>query len=344
MIPINWTRCLQAKPAESLTTPSPATQTHPWRGYILIAAASFCWGASATFGKALFSGRLFGEQTYGEHTRISPLVLSQARTTFAVLLLGGFLLARYGRAFFRMARRDLVLCLLVGTLGLAGSNYFYYLAIQKSTVALAITLQYTAPLWVLITMVLRGRERFTILRISSVLLAMVGIALAIGLFRGGVTINRWGAAAAMVASFSFAFYNILAQALVGRYHQLLVMTYALLGAASLWMVLDPPWKLAAQHFSLKQWGFLFIFSCCATLVPYFFYFSGLKYLDPTRAIVASCLEPVFAILFAAAFVGEDIGFLQGVGIAAVLVATVMVQIRRRGGVPPPSVTPKAAQI
>jgi drug/metabolite transporter (DMT)-like permease len=304
---------------------------------MLIAAATFSWGASATFGKALFSGRLFGE-----HTQISPLVLSQARTTFAVLLLTGFLLARYGLVFFRMARRDFLLCLLVGTLGLAGSNYFYYLAIQKSTVALAITLQYTAPLWVLIVMVLRGHERFTALRISSVLLAMVGIALTIGLFRGGMAINRWGAAAAIVASFSFAFYNILAQALVSRYHPLLVMAYALTGAASLWLIVDPPWKLAAQHFSLRQWGFLFIFSCCATLVPYFFYFSGLKYLDPTRAIVASCLEPVFAILFAATFVGEGIGFLQGVGIATVLVATVMVQLKP--GVNTPPEKPEAAQI
>ena len=331
---------MQAKSVESLTTVNPATNlTHPWRGYILIAAASFCWGAAATFGKALFNGHLFGE-----HTHISPLVLSQARTTFAVVLLSVFLLARYGRAFFRMPRRDFALCLLVGTLGLAGSNYFYYLAIQKSTVALAITLQYTAPLWVLITMVLRGRERFTILRVTSVFLAMVGIALTIGLFSGGVTINRWGAAAAMVASFSFAFYNILAQALVSRYHQLLVMAYALLGSSCLWMILDPPWKLAAQHFSLKQWGFLFLFSCCATLVPYFLYFSGLKYLDPTRAIVASCLEPVFAILFAATFVGEGVGFLQALGIAAVLFATVMVQIFQRGEIHAPPEKPKAAQI
>ena len=331
---------MQAKPAESSITSSPvAQQTHPWRGYILIAAASFCWGAAATFGKALFNGRLFGE-----HTRISPLVLSQARTTFAVILLISFLLLRYGRSFFRMPGRDFALCLLVGTLGLASSNYFYYLAIQKSTVALAITLQYTAPLWVLITMVLRGRERFTVLRVASVLLAMVGIALTINLFHGGLTINRWGAAAAMVASFSFAFYNILAQALVSRHHQLLVMTYALLGAAILWMILNPPWKLAAQHFSLKQWSFLFMFSCCATLVPYFFYFSGLKYLDPTRAIVASCLEPVFAILFAATFVGESLSFLQCVGIAAVLVATVIVQIFRRGSVHRAAETPKAAQI
>jgi drug/metabolite transporter (DMT)-like permease len=47
-------------------------------------------------------------------------------------------------------------------------------------------------------------------------------------------------------------------------------------------------------------------------------------------VVASCLEPVFAILFAAAFVGENISFLQGAGITAVLMATVIVQIWRQG--------------
>ena len=210
-----------------------------------------------------------------------------------------------GRPFFRMARRDFALCLLVGTLGLAGSNYFYYLAIQKSTVALAITLQYTAPLWVLITMVLRGRERFTILRVSSVLLAMVGIAL-----------NHWPVSrrydhqslGSGRCHGGFLFVCFLQHPGPGTgksgYHQLASNGLCSSGLCFLWLIVDPPWKLAAQHFSLKQWGFLFIFSCCATLVPYFFYFSGLKYLDPTRAVVASCLEPVFAILFAAAFVGR----------------------------------------
>src|SRR6185437_14800192 len=103
----------------------------------------------------------------------------QARTTFAVAVLGIFLILRYGPRFFRIGRRDLLLCALTGTLGLAGSNYFYYLAIEKATVAIAITLQYTAPVWVLITMVLRGRDRFTLVRVSAVLLALTGIALAI---------------------------------------------------------------------------------------------------------------------------------------------------------------------
>jgi len=52
-------------------------------------------------------------------------------------------------------------------------------------------------------------------------------------------------------------------------------------------------------------------------------------LDPTRAIIASCLEPVFAILFAFIFVGESLRPLQIFGVAAVLTATVMVQVQQK---------------
>jgi drug/metabolite transporter (DMT)-like permease len=239
-----------------------------------------------------------------------------------------FLLLRFGPRFLRIGRHDLLLCALTGTLGLAGSNYFYYLAIEKSTVAIAITLQYTAPVWVLITMVLRGRDRFTLVRVSAVL-ALTGIALAIDFFHSGLSLRAMGVLGGIIASFSFAFYNIVAQELVSRNHQFKIMFYALLAAALLWIIVNPPSRLMAEHFSGAQWNFLFLFACLSTLLPYFFYFTGLKYLDPTRAIIASCLEPVFAILFAFIFIGESLRPLQIVGVATVLTATVMVQIKRR---------------
>ena len=304
--------------------PAAETAQHPWRGYFLIAAATLCWGAAATVGKAVFNGSLFAG-----HAAISPLVLTQARTTFAVLMLMVFVVVRFGCGFFRISRRDLRLCALVGTLGLSGSNFFYYFAIQKATVAIAITLQYTAPVWVLLCMVMLGRERATLRRVAAVLLAMVGSALTIGLFQSNIRLNVLGAAAALLASFSFAFYNIVAQGLVSRNHQLKVMMYALLSAALLWNAVNPPWHLLAQPYSAGQWGFLFVFACLSMLLPYVFYFSGLKYLDPTRAVIASCLEPVFAILFAAAFVHESARGLQVLGIVAVLAATVMVQAKPR---------------
>jgi drug/metabolite transporter (DMT)-like permease len=131
----------------------------------------------------------------------------------------------------------------------------------------------------------------------------------------------------MMASFSFAFYNISGQGLVERYPALTVMAYALLGAAILWICVNPPARLLAAHYSSGQWAFLACFAFLATLVPYAFYFNGLKYLDPTRAVVTGCLEPVFAILLAMAFVHERLASLQVAGILAVLAATVLVQIQ-----------------
>ena len=60
------------------------------------------------------------------------------------------------------------------------------------------------------------------------------------------------------------------------------------------------------------------------------YFLGLQHLEPTRAIIASCLEPVFSILLAAAFLGEGVRPVQAVGIVLVLSAIVIVQLPRRG--------------
>jgi drug/metabolite transporter (DMT)-like permease len=226
------------------------------------------------------------------------------------------------------------LCALVGTMGVACSNFFYYYAVQKSTVSLAITVQYTAPLWVLIYMVARGREQATLQRSAAALVAMIGTALAIGVFQAGVKFSFIAVSSALLASFGYAFYNVAGQGLVMRNHQFTVMFYLLLGAAIMWTVVNPPWKLVAQNFSGRQWGFLFAFACLSMALPYMLYLSGLKYLDPTRAVITSCLEPVFAIVFAVLFIGESLRIMQIAGIVAVLVATVMVQLRRRMAVPP----------
>jgi drug/metabolite transporter, DME family len=310
-------------PTDSAESPAtiPATDPiHPWRGYFFIATATFCWGAAATAGKALFNGEMFAGRP-----AISPVVLSQARTSFAVLLLAAYLLLRYGREFLHITRRDAAWCALVGILGLTGSNSFYYLAIQHATVAIAITLQYTAPVWVLLWTSLRGHQPPTPRRIGAVALALAGIALTIGLFQSDVKLSVLGTVAGLLASFSFSFYNIAGKELVSRHHPFRIMFYVLLASALFWLVVNPPWRLVAQHYAPAQWGFLFIFACLSTLLPYFFFFSGLKYLDPTRAVIASCLEPVFAVVFAAVFVGEAVGALQIAGIVAVLAATVMAQ-------------------
>lgn len=231
-----------------------------------------------------------------------------------------------------MPRRDLLQVVILGILGVAASNYFYYLAIQKTNVATAIILQYTAPVWVLLYMVARGLQKPNLQRISAVALAVCGIALAIGIVgTTGFRINGLGLTAAMLAAFSFAFYNVGGHEILARYDRWRVLLYALASAAAFWIVVNPPWKIAAAHYGRAEWLFLVVFAMTSVLLPFSLYFAGLQHLDATKAIIGSCLEPVFSIVIAAIALGETVRPIQALGMAAVLAAIVLVQIPERGG-------------
>jgi drug/metabolite transporter (DMT)-like permease len=130
----------------------------PLRGYLYIASAAFLWGVAANLGRAAFTGRLLPQ---GQTLRpINPLILSQSRTTFSfVILLLALLLFR------GLPTPDLLRMFVLGILGVAASNYLYYLAIQRTNVATAIILQYTAPVWVLLYTIARGMQKPTLQRI-----------------------------------------------------------------------------------------------------------------------------------------------------------------------------------
>jgi drug/metabolite transporter (DMT)-like permease len=135
--------------------------------------------------------------------------------------------------------------------------------------------------------------------------------------------------AACGAAFSFAFYNVIGSYLVRRNNNWNVFAYALLGSVALWLVLNPPWKVIAAHYTTRQWMFMVFFAVFSLLIPFSCYMAGLKYLDATRGIVTVSLEPVFAILIAALIVGETPGPAQVIGMVLVLAATVVVQLPER---------------
>jgi len=290
-------------------------------------------------GRAVFTGKLplAGEALHP----IDPLILSQTRTTFSLLVLLPMLVLRKkerGGGWQRVAlpSSDLIQCLVLGMLGVAASNYLYYVAIQRTSVAIAIIVQYTAPVWVLLYIVTRGRQKLSFQKVAAVAVAVAGIALTIGIVGGKsaapLHLDRWGLIAALLASFSFAFYNVGGHSILARYDRWRVLTWTLASAAVFWLFWNPPWRVLAAHYTLPQWGFLFVFSMISVLGSFSLYFLGLQHLEPTRAIIVSCLEPVFSILLAAALLGEGVRSIQTLGIVLVLSAIVIVQLPGRGGI------------
>jgi drug/metabolite transporter (DMT)-like permease len=294
---------------------------------LFIASAAFLWGVSAVLGRAVFTGRL----TLGGNILypIDPLILSQSRTTFSLLVLLPLLVALRGWQRIKLPTRDLAYCLLLGTLGVAVSNYFYYVAIQRTNVATAIIVQYTAPVWVLLYVVARRQQKLNAQKVTAVALAVTGIALVIDVLgsRSGsaLHLDPYGLMAALLASFSFAFYNVGGHRILARHDRWRVLVWTLTAAAVFWLIVNPPWKIVAAHYAPAQWLFLFVFSMLSVLGAFSLYFLGLQHLEPTRAIIASCLEPVFSILLAALLLGEVLRPIQILGIVLVLAAIVIVQ-------------------
>jgi drug/metabolite transporter (DMT)-like permease len=310
-------------------------------GYLCIGGAALFWAISATLGRAVFTGRLhlFGAAI----APLPPLMLAQSRTTVAALILFPALRVMRGPAAVHLQAREIRDCAIFGTLGIAASNYFYYLAIQRTNVATAIILQYLAPVFVLLWMLGRKLQPPTFSRIAGVIVAVLGSVLAIGVVSqsshfpglaiasGQVRFDLIGVIAALFAAVSFAFYNVFGRHLVESHDHWTVQAWALAGAALGWLFVNPPWRVVAAHYTGSQWGFMALFSVTSILIPFSLYFAGLHHLDATRAIVTSCLEPVFSILIAAIALGELVGRIQIVGILLVLASTVLVQLETQSG-------------
>ena len=154
------------------------------------------------------------------------------------------LVGRRGWQRIKLPTPDLIQCLVLGMLGVAASNYFYYVAIQRTSVAIAIIVQYTAPVWVLLYVVARRQQKLSLQKVAAVAVAIAGIALTIGIVGGKsaspLRLDSYGFIAALLASFSFAFYNVGGHRLLARYDRWRVLVWTLTSAAVFWLFWNPP--------------------------------------------------------------------------------------------------------
>jgi len=297
------------------------------KGYFMIIGAASLWGASATLAKSLLNQRL------------DTLFIVQTRTSFScVVLFAGLLIV--SPRLLRIRYGDIWRFAFLGILGLAGANFTYYFTIKESNVATAITIQYTAPLFVMAYEIWRKEERYTLNKLIAAVLSLTGCFLAVtGLDLTVMRISNLGLLTGAGSILSFTFLTIATRHLLVRYSSWTVTFYGIASAAVFWLVLNPPQRIIAAQPSSETWLTLFILAMASVLVPNLLYTSGLRYVVPTRAVITSTLEPIVAIVTAALFLGELLNGVQLVGAMLVILAIVLLQVsRERGSIPAPVTT------
>lgn len=290
------------------------------KGVALAAAGSVLWGASGIAGQFLLQDR-----------GVTPEWLSAARMIGAGVLLLGLDGLRHSGDIFSIwrSKREALMLLLFGVLGMVGVQYTYFAAIALSNAATATILQYTMPILVILWTAFAERTRPTGRVLVALVLAVGGVLLL-------VTRGEWGTLAVspealfwgLLSAAGAAFYTVQPKGLIRRWRSSLVVGWGMLIGG---LFLSPLASLAAPPgaWDLPAYGALAFVIVFGTAAAFSLYISSVAYIEPGEASLLNSMEPLSSILFSAALLGMTFGAAELCGAAAILLAVYWVS--RDGG-------------
>ena len=283
------------------------------RGSLAVAGAATLWGTNATVSKALFN------------LKLDPLRLLEIRLVLAagILLL---VLLLFRRDLLHINRADWPYFLVLGIVGLAMVQLTYLYTISLTGVALAVFLQYLAPIFVSVYTMLATRRWLAGRRLFGIGVAILGSALLVLPGAGG-QLSLPGLLSGVGSAVFLAFYTIWVKRKADVYSGWTILVYGMSIAAVAWSLIVPPWRaFSLSYSSSMQLAFLYI-AVFSTIIPFGLYFLGLRFIDPTTATVTAMLEPVIAAGTAFLFLKERLLPLQLAGAVSILLAVLLTQRR-----------------
>lgn len=216
----------------------------------------------------------------------------------------------------------------MGVVGIAATNYTYYFTAKESSVATAILVQYTAPVWVVLFAVFISKEEtFDLLTLLSLVLAFLGCYLAV---TGGslktISLRGWATITGPMSALTYAYQILATKQLLKKYPIWTFLVYAFGFSALFWFCINPPWRIVAHHYSTSDWGILWLFAIISILIPQTAFAFGLRLLKASTAGIIGVLEPIIAIIAAYLLLGEMLSDLQLIGAVIVVASVGLLQV------------------
>ncbi len=273
------------------------------------------WALSGTASKFLFAGG------------ITPIELVQFRAAgSAVLLAIG--MGLWKPSSLKIVMGDCAYLFILGAL-LAVTQFTYLFAISKTLVAVAILLQYQAPVVVALYALIFLRERLAGTTVVAIACSAIGCYLAVGAYNVGIfTQDKMGILSGLCSAVAFALYTVKSEYGFRRYSPWTVVLYALIVAAIIWNTIHPPFNALSRPHSLGTWWRILFVTVFGTLVPFGFYNVGIKRIRPAHAAITATLEPIAAAIVSFIFLGEMLEGRQILGAILVVGAIILLQIDR----------------
>src|SRR3954453_4235244 len=272
-------------------------------------------------------------------TRLTALRCTGAAVVLLVVL------ALLAPARLRVSWREVPFLAVFGVVGVALTQFLYYVAIGRMPVGIALVFEMTAPVFIALYVWLVRRERVRSRLWLALLLSLSGLVLVAEVWEDGASLDPVGVGAALLAALCLATYYLMGERGTVTRDPVALTTWSFVAAAVFWAVAAPWWQFDAAvltervpvslgSLELPLWVLVAWIVVLGAIVPFWLSIASLRHLAPTTAGLVATVEPVFASVIAWLWLEQVLTGWQVLGGAVVLVGILLAQTARRGAPSP----------
>lgn len=262
---------------------------------------------------------------------------SSSYTSFLRLLFGATVLAAMTLVFdgpkaFRIGRKTLVSCILLGIVCQGIFNILYSTSISMNGMSVGSVLLYTAPIFTSITAMLLFKERLDLLKWLALLANVAGCSLtATGGDFSAASLAPLGLLVGVGAGFTYAMTAVIGRiAMEEEASPFAIATCNLFFGCLFIALVRRPWMTVEAPFGARLLLYGFLFGLIATALAYGIYFSGLSKITETSKVpVVASIELVVATVIGVFAFSETMTGIKVVGIILVLVSILLFSRKSR---------------
>lgn len=236
-----------------------------------------------------------------------------------------------GKNYFRISKKGILQCLLMGIVTQAFFNLSYSGCINSVGVAMGSVLLYTAPIFVAILSRLLFKEEINARKGIALVINLVGCFIMV---TGGdlsvLKVSGIGILLGVGAGFFYAMVTILGKFTSDEVDPFTLVFYNFLfGWISLVIFTNPIPKIAAVS-SPYFWLLGFGYGLIPTVGSYLFYMNGISHdVELSRVPIIASVEPIIATLIGLLVFSENISLVNAIGLVIVLFSIVLMNSGRK---------------
>lgn len=241
------------------------------------------------------------------------------RFTFAALVFWAITLWLDG--FPRLSRKTWLTLWVMGGINYSMMAGLYISSVRFIPASLAALLLYAYPIIVTVLAVITHQEKFSLYKLSGLLLSTFGLVMVLGVALKGI--NFVGVSLAFGSAFVYSVYIIIGNKVLQTTTPLVSTAIISTAAAVTYGIIGLPIGGATWGLSIGTWigiGGITLFS---TIIAMLTFFQGIKRIGATSASIISTLEPVMTAVLAIIIYNEHLTLWQAMGGILVILGGVL---------------------